>query len=92
MDSAIDPPGISLLAYMDGVVHSRTLSAVLIASASAAGSAIYKVIFKKLMGCVTFSQVRSLYWEHSSLNIPGNQTSFNNDKYLELQEFQTIIN
>ena len=59
MDSAIDPPGISLLAYMDGVVHSRTLSAVLIASASAAGSAIYKVIFKKLMGCVTFSQVRS---------------------------------
>ena len=44
---------------MDGVVHSRTLSAVLIASASAAGSAIYKVIFKKLMGCVTFSQVRS---------------------------------
>ena len=42
---------------MDGVVHSRTLSAVLIASASAAGSAIYKVIFKKLMGCVTFSQV-----------------------------------
>ena len=47
MDSAIDPPGISLLAYMDGVVHSRTLSAVLIASASAAGSAIYKVIFKK---------------------------------------------
>ena len=43
---------------MDGVVPT-TLSAVLIASASAVGSAIYKVIFKKLMGCVTFAQVRS---------------------------------
>ena len=41
---------------MDGVVPT-TLSAVLIASASAVGSAIYKVIFKKLMGCVTFAQV-----------------------------------
>ena len=41
---------------MDGVVHSRTLSAVLIALSSAAGSAVYKVVFKKLMGCVTFSQ------------------------------------
>ena len=50
--------GISLLAYMDGVVPT-TLSAVLIASASAVGSAIYKVIFKKLMGCVTFAQVRT---------------------------------
>ena len=49
-------PGISLLAYMDGVVPT-TFSAVLIASASAVGSAIYKVIFKKLMGCVTFAQV-----------------------------------
>ena len=50
--------GISLLAYMDGVtVQSTTLSAVLIASASAAGSAVYKVMFKKVMGCVTFSQV-----------------------------------
>ena len=52
----INYPGISLLAYMDGVVPT-TLSAVLIASASAVGSAIYKVIFKKLMGCVTFAQV-----------------------------------
>ena len=51
--------GISLLAYMDGVtVRSTTLSAVLIASASAAGSAVYKVMFKKVMGCVTFSQVQ----------------------------------
>ena len=50
--------GISLLAYSDGVtVRSTTLSAVLIASASAAGSAVYKVMFKKVMGCVTFSQV-----------------------------------
>ena len=49
--------GISLLAYMDGIATNKTLRAVLVASASAAGSAIYKVMFKKVMGEVTFSQV-----------------------------------
>jgi len=49
--------GISLLAYMDGTADSRTLGAVLIASAAAAGSAIYKVMFKKVMGEVSFGQV-----------------------------------
>ena len=48
--------GISLLAYMDGVADSQTLGGVLIASAAAAGSAIYKVMFKKVMGEVTFGQ------------------------------------
>ena len=57
--------GISLLAYMDGVtVRSTTLSAVLIASASAAGSAVYKVMFKKVMGCVTFSQVKGVSFSY----------------------------
>ena len=49
--------GISLLAYMDGTSDSRTLGAVLIASSAAAGSAIYKVMFKKVMGEVSFGQV-----------------------------------
>ena len=48
--------GISLLAYMDGTADSKTLAAVLTASAAAAGSAIYKVMFKKLMGEVSFGQ------------------------------------
>ena len=37
--------------------QSTTLSAVLIASTAAVGSAVYKVMFKKLMGCVSCSQV-----------------------------------
>ena len=49
--------GISLLAYMDGVAGSKTLGAVLIATAAAAGSSIYKVMFKKVMGEVSFGQV-----------------------------------
>ena len=49
--------GTSLLAYMDGIKDNRTLRAVLVASASAAGSAIYKIMFKKTMGQVTFAQV-----------------------------------
>ena len=48
--------GISLLAYMDGVADSQTLGGVLTASSAAAGSAIYKVMFKKVMGEVTFGQ------------------------------------
>ena len=50
--------GISLLAYMDGIADNTTLAAVLVASAAAAGSAVYKVIFKKVMGEVSFDQVR----------------------------------
>ena len=49
--------GIALLAYMDGTADSRTLGAVIIASSAAAGSAIYKVMFKKVMGEVSFGQV-----------------------------------
>ena len=41
---------------MDGVSGSKTLGAVLIATAAAAGSSIYKVMFKKVMGEVSFGQ------------------------------------
>ena len=37
--------GIALLAYMDGIVKTRTLGGVVLAAASAAGSAVYKVCF-----------------------------------------------
>lgn len=61
MSVIISTTGISLLAYMDGVVKSNdTLRGVLIASAAAACSAIYKVSFKKVMGSVTFDQGSAL--------------------------------
>ncbi|XP_022253279.1 putative thiamine transporter SLC35F3 isoform X2 [Limulus polyphemus] len=49
--------GIAMLAYMDGVAKTPTLGGVLLASASAAGSAIYGVFFKKLIGDVTPGQL-----------------------------------
>ena len=49
--------GIALLAYMDGIAHTRTLAGVVLAAASAAGSAIYKVFFKRVFGEVSFCQV-----------------------------------
>ena len=49
--------GIALLAYMDGIAQTRTLAGVVISAASSAGSAIYKVFFKKVFGEVTFCQV-----------------------------------
>ena len=49
--------GISLLAYMDYQDHQEILIPVILASASAAGTAVYKVMFKKVMGEVNFLQV-----------------------------------
>lgn len=49
--------GIALLAYMDGVNDTRTLAGVVIGAASSAGSAIYKVFFKRIFGDVSFCQV-----------------------------------
>ncbi|XP_076308603.1 solute carrier family 35 member F3-like [Tachypleus tridentatus] len=49
--------GISLLAYMDGTSRTITLGGVILASASAVGSAVYKVFFKKFIGEVTFGQL-----------------------------------
>lgn len=49
--------GIALLAYMDGVKQTPTVGGVVLAAAAAAGSAIYKVMFKKVIGHVSFGQV-----------------------------------
>ena len=50
--------GIALLAYMDGIdQQSPTLGGVVLAAASAAGSSVYKVLFKRVVGEVSFCQV-----------------------------------
>lgn len=49
--------GVALLAYMDGITGSPTLSGVVLAAAAAAGSAVYKVLFKKVIGEATYGQV-----------------------------------
>jgi len=48
--------GISLLAYMNHPDHA-ILTSVVLASASAAGTAVFKVMFKKMMGEVNFLEV-----------------------------------
>lgn len=42
--------GIALLAYMDGITGSPTLGGVVLAVLSAAGYAVFKVMFRKIMG------------------------------------------
>ncbi|XP_071451745.1 solute carrier family 35 member F3 [Hetaerina americana] len=49
--------GIALLAYMDGITGSLTLGGVVLAACAAAGSAVYKVLFKKVMGEASMGQV-----------------------------------
>lgn len=49
--------GIALLAYMDGLMKSPILGGVLLGAASSAGSAVYKVMFKKLFGDANFGEV-----------------------------------
>ncbi|XP_076296702.1 solute carrier family 35 member F3 isoform X6 [Lasioglossum baleicum] len=49
--------GIALLAYMDGITGSPTLGGVVLATCAAAGSAVYKVLFKKVIGETTFGQM-----------------------------------
>ncbi|XP_063911748.1 solute carrier family 35 member F3 isoform X2 [Zophobas morio] len=49
--------GVALLAYMDGITGSPTLGGVVLATSSAAASAVYKVLFKKVIGDATFGQV-----------------------------------
>ncbi|XP_044258679.1 putative thiamine transporter SLC35F3 isoform X2 [Tribolium madens] len=49
--------GVALLAYMDGITGSPTLAGVVLATSSAAGSAVYKVLFKKIIGDATYGQV-----------------------------------
>lgn len=50
--------GIALLAYMDGITGSPTLGGVVLAASAAAGSAVYKVLFRKAVGGdATYAQV-----------------------------------
>ncbi|KAG7212859.1 hypothetical protein KM043_002212 [Ampulex compressa] len=49
--------GIALLAYMDGITGSPTLGGVVMATSAAAGSAVYKVLYKKVLGETTFGQM-----------------------------------
>uniref|UniRef100_A0AAR5Q515 EamA domain-containing protein n=1 Tax=Dendroctonus ponderosae TaxID=77166 RepID=A0AAR5Q515_DENPD len=49
--------GVALLAYMDGITGSPTLAGVVLATSAAAGSAVYKVLFKKVIGDATYGQV-----------------------------------
>jgi drug/metabolite transporter (DMT)-like permease len=72
MATILSATGISLLAYMDGVSDTQTSGAVLIASCAAAGSSIYKVMFKKMMGEVSFGQVSHCFSIHSlEYPVPG---------------------
>ncbi|CAH1118773.1 unnamed protein product [Phaedon cochleariae] len=49
--------GVALLAYMDGITGSPTLGGVVLATSAAAGSAVYKVLFRKVIGDATYGQV-----------------------------------
>ncbi|KAI5756486.1 hypothetical protein M8J77_025430 [Diaphorina citri] len=49
--------GIALLAYMDGITGSPTVTGVIFAVVAAAGSSIYKVAFKKTFGDANYGQV-----------------------------------
>ncbi|KDR06510.1 hypothetical protein L798_04188, partial [Zootermopsis nevadensis] len=49
--------GIALFAYMDGITGSPTLGGVVLAAGAAAGSAVYKVLFKKVIGEASYGQV-----------------------------------
>ncbi|XP_069172189.1 solute carrier family 35 member F3 [Procambarus clarkii] len=60
--------GIALLAYMDGITRTRTLGGVVLAAASAAGSAVYKVLFKKVIGEASFGQVSLIFTVIALLN------------------------
>ncbi|XP_075975873.1 solute carrier family 35 member F3 [Anticarsia gemmatalis] len=53
--------GIALLAYMDGITGSPTLGGVVLAACAAAGFAIFKVLFRKVMGEVNSGQ-RALFF------------------------------
>ncbi|KAE8743730.1 hypothetical protein FOCC_FOCC009641 [Frankliniella occidentalis] len=49
--------GIALLAYMDGITGSPTLGGVVLAACAGAGSAVYKVLFRKVIGDASYGQV-----------------------------------
>ncbi|XP_076044007.1 solute carrier family 35 member F4 isoform X2 [Oratosquilla oratoria] len=60
--------GIALLAYMDGITRTKTLGGVVLAAAAAAGSAVYKVLFKKVIGDASLGQVSLFFTVMALLN------------------------
>lgn len=61
--------GIALLAYMDGVSRSATLGGVVLAASAAAGTAVYKVLFKKVLGEVNFGQMSFFFTSVGFCNV-----------------------
>ncbi len=61
--------GIALLAYMDGITRSPTLGGVVLAAAASAGSAVYKVSFKRIFGEATYGQVSFFFSLIGLLNV-----------------------
>lgn len=61
--------GIALLAYMDGVTRTMTLGGVVLGAGAAAGSGVYKVTFKKLIGDVSFGQLSLFFTLIGFLNL-----------------------
>lgn len=49
--------GIALLAYMDGIKGNPTLAGVVLAALAAAGYAVFKVMFRKVMGDPPVAQI-----------------------------------
>ncbi|XP_055377257.1 putative thiamine transporter SLC35F3 isoform X3 [Condylostylus longicornis] len=49
--------GIALLAYMDGITGSPTLAGVVLSALAAAGYAVFKVMFRKVMGDPPIGQI-----------------------------------
>lgn len=52
--------GIALLAYMDGISESKTLASVVLAALSGAGYAVFRVMFRKMMGDPPPGKIRIL--------------------------------
>ncbi|XP_023035594.1 putative thiamine transporter SLC35F3 isoform X4 [Drosophila willistoni] len=60
--------GIALLAYMDGITESRTLGGVVLATLSAAGYAVFRVMFRKVMGDPPVGQIAFTFTALGFLN------------------------
>ncbi|XP_012160209.1 solute carrier family 35 member F4 isoform X2 [Ceratitis capitata] len=60
--------GIALLAYMDGITESRTLSGVVLATLGAAGYAVFRVMFRKVMGDPPIGQIAFTFTTLGFLN------------------------
>ncbi|XP_055848949.1 putative thiamine transporter SLC35F3 isoform X3 [Episyrphus balteatus] len=60
--------GIALLAYMDGITESSTLSGVVLAALAAAGYAVFRVMFRKVMGDPPVGQIAFAFTTLGFLN------------------------